>query len=446
MKILNVDEARKSILLRRPLIDYELPDRLKDAIKSIFGKDLDARGVVLQIIDDVINDGDKALKDLTNRIDGVQMSNFKVQSDEFENAEFNTENDILVALKESITRVYRFHQQQPVNSWVTQELGGTLGQLIRPIERIGCYVPGGSAPLPSTVIMSIIPAIVAGVKQIVITTPPQKSGEVSTVILTAVQLIREQFPDIELSLYKVGGAQAIAAMAFGTQTIPKVDKIVGPGNIFVSIAKKEVFGVVGIDGIAGPTEAMILADESVNADLIAADLLAQAEHDPMAVPILVTTSLDFALLVNKCVEKQVADLSRSEIIKSSINNRGGIVLVDSIEQGIVIVNEFAPEHLSLAVKGYWDIIPKIHNAGGIFLGELSCEVLGDYIAGPSHVMPTGGSAKYASPLNILDFVKIVSLVGLDKSTVQKISTQAETIAQSEKLTAHAAAAKLRSQI
>lgn len=436
--IYSLEEAQSSILKRKNIIDTPLPPHVNKRIVEIFGQNLTPQEVVIRIIKDLKENGDAALIEWTKKLDKVDIFDaIEANFDQMEVALNSIDQKIKDALIESRDRILTFHRKQPISSWITNDLGGNLGQLINPISRVGIYVPGGSAPLPSTIIHSVCPAIIAGVKEIVIVSPPP----ISPIILATCNLINQS--NVNVKVFRIGGAQAIAALAYGTQTVPKVDKIVGPGNIFVSLAKREVFGIVGIDCIAGPTEALILADDTANPELIAFDLLAQAEHDFLSIPILITTNQNLANMVKKSIEEQLLDLSRAEIAQYAIEHNGGIVLVPSIKEAILLINEFAPEHLSVLLKDPWEILPKIKNSGGIFLGEHSCEVLGDYIAGPSHVMPTGGSAKFSSPLSVLDFVKITSLIALDKSTVHSIAPLAELIANTEQLTAHSKAARRR---
>jgi histidinol dehydrogenase len=345
-----------------------------------------------------------------------------------------------LALETAAARVQSFHQAQPVTSWLTQASGGITGQLVRPIRRVGLYIPAGSAPLPSTVLMSAIPAQVAGVAEIVLVTPANRtSGKINPIILATAALlgIRE--------VYALGGAQAIGALAYGTPSVPKVDKIFGPGNLFVTLAKRQVYGVVGIDGLAGPTETMVVADASAKPDWVAADLLAQAEHDVLAAAILMTPSRELISQVQLAVAQQLEQLSRSEIILASMENRSGAVLTQDLDEAIQLANDYAPEHLCLSVSDPWRWLEKVKAAGGIFMGEQSFEVLGDYVAGPSHVMPTGGSARFASPLNVMDFVHLVSLIGLDPATTRRIAPVAAVLAAAEGLDAHAKAARLRSE-
>ncbi len=436
--IYSLEEAKSRILKRRNIIDNPLPPHVNQRIIEIFGQSLTPQEVVLRIIKDVKENGDAALIEWTKKLDKIDISEaIEVDFNQIEVALISIDDKIKDALIESRDRILTFHRKQPISSWITNDLGGNLGQLINPISRVGIYVPGGTAPLPSTIIHSVCPAVIAGVKEIVIVSPPP----ISPIILATCNLINQL--NVNLKVFRIGGAQAIAALAFGTQTVPNVNKIVGPGNIFVTLAKREVFGIVGIDNIAGPTEALILADGTANPELIAFDLLAQAEHDFLSIPILITTDQNLANMVKNSVEQQLLDLSRAEIAQYAIEHNGGIILIPNIKEAIMLINEFAPEHLSVLLKDPWEILPNIKNSGGIFLGEHSCEVIGDYIAGPSHVMPTGGSAKFSSPLSVLDFVKITNLIALDKRTVNSIAPLAELIANAEQLTAHSKAARRR---
>ena len=315
---------------------------------------------------------------------------------------------------------------------------GSLGQLIRPVDSVGVYVPGGTAPLPSSLLMSVIPAQVAGVPQIVVCTPPGSgAGDIHPAILAAAAIAGVD------AMYRIGGAQAIAAMAYGSETVPRVATIVGAGNLFVTLAKQQVYGDVGIDGLLGPTETLVIADEGADPKLAAADLLAQAEHDVLASAILLTPSMALAEAVRKEISQQVALLERQDIVLEAMDNRSGTVITADLNEAFELANDYAPEHLCLLVDDPWSWIGKVRNAGGIFLGEHSYEVLGDYVAGPSHVMPTGGTARFASPLNLLHFVKVTSLIAIDKSSALDLSRSAENLAKAEGLTAHAAAARLR---
>lgn len=436
--IYSVKDAQKSILIRKSIINTPLSPQINDHIIRIFGMALTPQEVVKRIINDVIERGDLALIEWTKKLDNTDISNsIEVKVEEIEMALKSIDENIKEVLVKTRDRILAFHRKQPISSWTTNDLGGSLGQIITPIQRVGFYIPGGSAPLPSTVIHSVCPAIVAGVEEIIIVSP----SPISPIILATCNLMREF--DLKIRIFQIGGVQAIAALAFGTESVPRVSKIVGPGNIFVTLAKREVFGVVGIDGITGPTEAIILADVTADPELVASDLLAQAEHDYLSIPILLTTSSDLANMVKQSIEEQLLKLPRADKAQYAIENNGGIILVNSIKEAISIINDFAPEHLSIIIKDQKEILSQIKNAGGIFLGESSCEVMGDYIAGPSHVMPTGGAAKFSSPLSVLDFLKITSLIALDTKTVKSIAPLAELLAFNENLIAHSEAARRR---
>jgi histidinol dehydrogenase len=338
------------------------------------------------------------------------------------------------ALGMAAKRIRQFHEFQPLPNWTTNEMGGTLGQRVTPIRRVGVYVPGGTAPLPSSLLMSVIPAQVAGVPEIVVATPPGKDGQVSDVILAAAQICGID------TVYTLGGAQAVAALAFGTENIPRVDKIVGAGGLFTTLAKRQVYGIVGIDGLYGPTETAVVADDTADPAWVAADLLAQAEHDVLATAILFTPSLELAQAVQVEVARQMESLSRADTIAISLNGQGGIVLTASLDEACQLASDFAAEHTCIATNDPAQYVDKIPNAGGLFIGERSFEVLGDYVAGPSHVMPTSGTARFASPLNVSDFVKISSIIQLDDATSARLSPIAARIAQAEGLTAHQNAA------
>jgi histidinol dehydrogenase len=394
---------------------------------------------VSAIIADVRARGDAALRDLTLRLDGVALDGFIVPDPH--RALGLVSPDVLEALQLAAGRIDRFHRLQPAASWHTPLLGGSIGQRILPLERVGCYVPGGSAPLPSSVLHSVAIARVAGVREIVVVTPPSRmhagSAYVHPAILAAAVIAGAT------RVLRIGGAQAIAALAYGTESVPPVDKIVGPGNRYVTLAKKLVFGAVGIDGLAGPTETLIIADDSANPAWLAADLLAQAEHDALASAILLTPSESLARAVQAEVAQQLESLPRAAIAAATFERGSGIVITRDLEEAAALADRFAPEHLCLAVRQPEKWADKVHHAGAIFLGEWSYEVLGDYIAGPSHVMPTAGTARFASPLTVLDFMRITSLVALDEATSAAIAPQAELIARAESLDGHARAASIR---
>ncbi len=438
--IYDVPQAQATLLKRTPASAMPIPQALLDGIQRLMGEALSPAEVVARILADVQARGDEALNDWTARLDGAAPASLRVPAAQLSGALDEIPADLRAALQSAAQRVEAFHRRQPLTSWLTQEMGGTLGQLIRPIRRVGFYIPAGTAPLFSSVLMSVIPARVAGVSEIVMVSPPQRgTGQIAAATRAAAYLSGVD------EVYTLGGAQAIAALAYGTQTIRPVDKIVGPGNLFVTLAKQQVYGVVGIDGLAGPTETVVIADDSARPEWAAADLLAQAEHDLLASAILLTPSRRLAEAVQVEVERQLALNERSEILATSLRNRGGIVLTADIPQAIELSNAFGPEHLNLVVADPWRWLETITCAGGVFVGEQSYEVLGDYIAGPSHVMPTGGTARFASPLNVWDFVRIISLVALDPETARRIGQQAAIIARAEGLTAHARAAEWRQQ-
>ena len=434
--------AKQSILKRTPPDEFPVSQRVLDGIAKLFGESLTPEQAVTKILKDVRMNGDSALQKWTLALDSIDREPAPVSTEMIQAALDSIPSAQRDALEKAAARIEVFHRKQPLTSWFTNDLGGTLGQIIRPIQRVGLYVPGGTAPLPSTVLMSAIPARVAGVNEIVVVTPPNRAlininPPVDPIILAACAIAGVD------KVYLLGGAQAIGALAYGTQTIQPVNKIFGPGNLFVTLAKRQVYGVVGIDGLAGPTETVIIADESANPAWVAADLLAQAEHDLLASAILLTPSQSLIKKVIMEAVKQLEQRGRADIILASLENRGGAVLTRDLDEAMQLANDYAPEHLALSVSEPWRWVEKVNNAGGVFVGEHSFEVLGDYLAGPSHVMPTGGSARFASPLNVWDFVKIVSLIALDKNTVQSIGPVAATIAASEGLDAHNHAAMIR---
>ena len=374
-------------------------------------------GRVNEIIENVRANRDAAIFDYTKRFDGADINaeNILVTEDEIKEAYEKVDEKLLAVIRKALVNIRKYHEKQRQYSWFdSEESGIILGQKVTALEKVGVYVPGGKAVYPSSVLMNIVPAKVAGVKKIVMTTPPGKDGKVNPATLVAA---KEAGVD---AIYKVGGAQAIAALAFGTESIPKVDKIVGPGNIYVALAKKAVFGFVSIDSIAGPSEIMVLADETANPRFVAADLLSQAEHDEMASAILVTTSRTLAEQVSKEVEGFVAQLSRKEIIQKSLDNYGYILVAENMDEAIATVNEIASEHLELVTKNPFETMTKIRNAGAIFVGEYSSEPLGDYFAGPNHVLPTNGTAKFFSPLSVDDFIKKSSIISYSREALEPI--------------------------
>jgi len=398
--------------------------------------------LVRRILEDVRQRGDEAILEYTLRFDGVRFTpgDLRVAAPEIEAAAGKVAPAFKEALAAAKARIEEFHERELRNSWITEQSSGTiLGQLFRPLESVGIYVPGGTAGYPSSVLMNAVPAGLAGVARPVIVTPPGKDGNLDPHVLFAAATcgIRE--------IYKVGGAQAIGALAFGSETIPKVDKIVGPGNSYVTLAKKLVYGEVEIDMLAGPSEILILADARANPSFIAADLLSQAEHDPLASSILITSSQSLATEVEAEVKRQLGALTRKDVISSALNACGAIIIVRGLKEGIELANRLAPEHLEIMVKDPLELLSQIKNAGAVFLGEYSPVPLGDYIAGPNHVLPTGGAARFSSPLGVEDFLKRTSLVACTKAGLKAIGGQARVLAEIEGFTAHANSIKLREE-
>lgn len=427
MRIMNLTaEARTNILenlLKRSPNSYgEFESRVNDIIEQVRAKK------------------DAAIFDYTQKFDGADISaaNILVTEDEIKEAYEKVDEKLLEVIRKALVNIRTYHEKQRQYSWFDSEDSGIiLGQKVTALERVGVYVPGGKAVYPSSVLMNVVPAKVAGVKEIVMTTPPGKDGKVCASTLVAA---KEAGVD---RIYKVGGAQAIAALAFGTESVPKVDKIVGPGNIYVALAKKAVFGYVSIDSIAGPSEILVLADETANPKFVAADLLSQAEHDEMASAILITTSQKLAEQVSVEIDRFVAKLSRKEIIQKSLDNYGYLLVAENMEDAIATVNEIASEHLELVTKNPFEVMTKIKNAGAIFIGEYSSEPLGDYFAGPNHVLPTNGTAKFFSPLSVDDFIKKSSIISYSKEALQPIYKDIVQFAECEQLTAHANSIRVR---
>ena len=397
-------------------------------------------GTVQEIVDDVRARGDEALFEYTKKFDGAELSadNIRVTQAEIQEALSQVDPNLLAVMKKSMKNIREYHEKQKQYSWFDSKPNGTiLGQKVTALSSIGVYVPGGKAAYPSSVLMNIIPAEVAGVEKIVMVTPPGKDGKVNPVTLIAAHLAGAT------EVYKVGGAQAIAALAFGTKSIPRVNKIVGPGNIFVALAKKAVYGHVSIDSIAGPSEILVLADETANPRYVAADLLSQAEHDELASAILVTTSMELAEKVSAEADAFVQNLSRKAILEKSLENYGYILVADSMEDAIETANAIASEHLEIVTKNPFEVMTKIKNAGAIFMGEYSSEPLGDYFAGPNHVLPTNGTAKFFSPLGVDDFIKKSSIIYYSREALEAVHTDIESFAEAEHLTAHANSIRVR---
>ena len=407
---------------------------MNDLLKRTTDDYSEQEAVVKEIIKDVHDRKDDALFEYTKKFDKADISadNVRVTPDEIEEAYGEVDEELINVIRKAIENIKTFHEKQKKNSWVTTEDNGViLGQRIMPIESAGVYVPGGKAAYPSTVLMNVIPPKVAGVSRIVMTTPCNAQGKVYPTTLVAAN--EAGVTDI----YKVGGAQAIAALAYGTESIPKVDKIVGPGNIYVAIAKRLVYGHVSIDSIAGPSEILVLADETANPEYVAADLLSQAEHDELASATLVTTSEELAIEVSKWVDTFTAKLERKEIIQKSLDNFGNIFVARNMQDAVDATNEIAPEHLEIITKNPWEVMTKVKNAGAIFLGEYSSEPLGDYFAGPNHVLPTNGTARFFSPLSVDDFVKKSSIINYSEDALRAVHEDIELFAKAEGLTAHA---------
>jgi histidinol dehydrogenase len=436
--IRNAEEGRVLLLSRKPLDNEELPMDMRETTFRAFGQELSPDEVVRRIIRDVREDGDNAVQFYNSRFDGAHSEDLRVTEPEIRAAYDQVDPEIVGAMKFAAGRIRTYHEQQMRGAALDFNQNG-LGQMTRPIQRIGLYIPGTRAPLPSTVLMCAIPARVAGVDELYMTSPILPDGSVPPVKLVAADIAGVN------GVFRAGGAQGIAAFAYGTETIPRVDKICGPGGLFVTVAKKQVFGDVGIDAIYGPTETVIIADESADPESVAADLIAQAEHDPLASPILLTPSHFLADAVSAAIERQLRDLERAKIARAALENRGGCILVNDIDHAIALANDYAPEHLCLLVEDPMAYAAKVRNAGGLFLGDSSPEAVGDYTAGPSHTMPTGGSARWSSPLSVRDFLKVTSVVNIPEMLTDELARNASILARAEGLTGHARAVERRIQ-
>lgn len=416
----------------------------KNLLKDLLKRSPSSYGTYEQTVSEIVNNvkenGDKAVFEYTEKFDhfALNSGNIRVTEEEIKEAYKEIPEDLIEVYRHSAANIRTFHEKQLRQSFIeTRPDGSILGQRITPIEKAGVYVPGGKAAYPSSVLMNVVPAKVAGVPKIVMTTPCNKEGKVNAGTLVAADIAGVD------EIYKVGGAQAIAALAFGTESVPKVDKITGPGNIFVALAKKAVYGHVSIDSVAGPSEILVLADETANPRYVAADLLSQAEHDELASAILITTSKDLAEKVSKEVDGFTETLERREIILKSLSNYGYILVAENMEDAIAAANDIASEHLEILTKNPYETMTKIKNAGAIFMGEYSSEPLGDYFAGPNHILPTNGTARFFSPLSVDDFIKKTSLISFSKDALEKVHTEIEAFAKSEGLTAHANSIKVR---
>jgi histidinol dehydrogenase len=434
--------ARESLLAdrgRTAVDNMALPAAVRAGIRATFGADLSAEAVVQRVLADVRDRGDAAVRHFTRAFDHAEVGDLRVAEADVEAAVERIGPEVMRALDVAAARIRAFHEHGRRRSeYGRARSGGALGQLIRPLDRVAVYAPGGRAPYPSSVLMAAVPARVAGVREIILASPPGgPHGRVADVLLAAARVAGVD------AVYQVGGAQAIGALAYGTETVARVDKIVGPGNLFVVLAKRMVFGQVGIEALPGPTECLVVADDSANPAWVAADLLAQAEHDPLACSLLITPDHALAESVTSQVADQIASLPRQAIVAESLANRGGIVETVDLAEAVELANAFAGEHLCLAVRDPWSWLGKIRHAGGVFLGELNAEAIGDYTAGPSHIMPTGGTARFSSPVNVDDFLKIISVFGLGADDLRAAGPPAVVLARAEGLEAHARAVECR---
>ena len=443
MRIINVkDMGLEAVekLLKKPAFDQvELNPRIREANKKLFGADLTAAEIVDKIVGDVSRDGDEAVIKYTKLIDRTEFTpeEFVVTEAEYEAAYQEADPAVVESLRKAAENVRRYHQEQKPNSWMTyRDKGSILGQSVIPLDRVGIYVPGGTAAYPSSVIMNAMPAVVAGVKEIIMMVPP-KNGKINPYVLVAAKEAGVS------KIFKIGGAQAIAAMAFGTETIPRVDKITGPGNIFVTLAKKAVYGHCDIDMLAGPSEILIVADKTADPAYTAADMLSQAEHDMLASSIVITDSPELAEKVAAEAEKQLKVLPREEITRASLDRNGMIIITEDIMQAVELANVSAPEHMEVLTEQPFQLLPYIRHAGAVFLGAYSPEPLGDYFAGPNHVLPTGGTARYYSVLNVETFMKRTSIISYTQEQLDAVSDDVIRLAEAEGLQAHANAVKLR---
>lgn len=435
--VTDLDEARRLLTRRRGFEETPLSDRAREGIRRVFGEDLTAVQVVDRIVEAVRTEGDAAVARFTAAFDGHAPDVVEVPRETRALALAGLEPELQAALRVSAEQIAAFHRKQLRTSWLEWNDEGALGQIVRPLDRVGLYVPGGQAVYPSTLLMTAVPAKVAGVAETVVCSPPGPDGEISPLILAAAEVAGVD------RVFRVGGAQAIAAMAYGTAAIPHVDKIYGPGNLFVVLAKQRVYGVVAIDQLPGPTETLVVADETADPVLAAADLLAQSEHDQMATAILVTTSRALADAVRREVAAQLAVLPRRAIAGQSLAANGLVVVVPDVPTAIDLANRYAPEHLCLLLRDPWAAVPLVRHAGGVFVGEASPEALGDYTAGPSHVMPTGGTARFSSPVHVAEFLKVISVIGANQRAIERLGPATMALARAEGLEGHARAIEKR---
>ncbi len=433
---MGAEEARQTILKRQPAQDIELPERIRETVRRVFGEELGAAEVVERILSDVRRDGDAAVLRYNQEIDGYKTQALEVSHAAIRQAYEKVDPSLVEALRFAAGRIRSFHEAQLENGSKSFIQDG-VGQMVHSLERVGLYVPGTQVIYPSSVLMTAIPARVAGVKEVIVITPGMPDGKVSPLKLVACDIAGVD------RVFMAGGAQAIAALAYGTESIPRVDKICGPGNIFVTLAKAKVYGTVGIDALYGPSETIVIADEAADPDMCAADVLAQAEHDELATPIFLTDSENLAHRVAAKVDERLASLARGDVARTAWERQGGIGVVGSVEEAIALTNEFAPEHVCLLLRDAQKYLEQVRNAGVVLVGDYSVESIGDYTAGPSHVMPTMGNARFASPLGVQDFLKATAVISLEKSMLEKLAPSAMSIARAEGLTGHAESIEAR---
>ena len=424
-----------ALLARVPLDELVTDQTASQRTAAVFGEPLTPEQFVERVRTEVRAGGDTALRWISERLEGTTPERFETTREEIEEAYARVPEQLVEDMRFAGERIAAFHRQQPRLSWM--DYGEGLGQMRLPLQRVGLYAPAGRAAYPSTVLMSAIPARVAGVDEVILCSPPQADGRQRPEMLVAADIAGVH------RIFKVGGAQAIMAMAYGTESVPRVDKILGPGNIFVVLAKRRVFGAVDIDQLPGPTETLVVADDSADPEEVAADLLAQAEHDPLASALLITTSKQVAEETQRALERQLLTLSTAQTARDSLASRGGAVVVQTVQEALDLANAYAPEHLCLLLRDPWTYVGRVRHAGGVFVGANSPEAAGDYVAGPSHVMPTGQTARFSSPLSVDDFVKVVSVIGLGRDRLQEIGPVAARLARAEGFEAHARAVEVR---
>ena len=435
VRILQGTEASRQVLERRTILNVEIPEAEAARFQAVYGEKISAEEFVQRVFEEVGERGDAGVRRISEALGETCSEQWRVEEAEIDAAMERAETELLADLEKAAGRIRRFHEQTVPDEWSDEKMG--VGQMFRPVDRVGVYAPGGRAAYPSSVLMTAIPAKVAGVGDMLVFSPGVTDGKVADVTLAAARIAGAD------GVCAVGGAQAVAAMALGTESIPRVDKIAGPGNIFVVLAMRRAFGMVGVSTLPGPTETLLIADAAADAVEVAADLIAQAEHDPMAAPVLLTDSGELAAAVEAELERQLAGLPRREVALAALGNRGGIGVVDNLEDAMELANEYAPEHLCLLTANPEALVAKVRNAGGVFVGAHSSEVLGDYVAGPSHVMPVGGTARFASPVTVGDFLKTISVFALSQDAAVELAPLAARLARYEGLEGHARAAEIR---